>query len=160
MSKRPDRRKPPKVLPTPRRAAGATAAELLKMLPQANGQRAAEPPDPPAPLRLHNRLKPGQTPDAAVAAMMVDGVLMNAVNAAAFSKSLGTAISPKRGFGRSAPTMPVADGAPGEELQVDTGWVGWLTRIGHKRRFRAWIFTAAPSELQQARTCDFFGIFR
>ena len=49
------------------------------------------------------------------------------------------------GFGRTAPTMPVADGEPGEELQVDTGWVGWLTLIGHKRRFRAWIFTAVRS---------------
>jgi transposase len=49
------------------------------------------------------------------------------------------------GFGRSAPTMPVADGEPGEELQLDTGWVGWLTLIGHKRRFRAWIFTAVRS---------------
>ena len=49
------------------------------------------------------------------------------------------------GFGRSAPTMPVADGQPGEELQLDTGWVGWLTLIGHKRRFRAWIFTAVRS---------------
>jgi len=49
------------------------------------------------------------------------------------------------GFGRSAPTMPIADGEPGEELQVDTGWVGWLTLIGRKRRFRAWIFTAVRS---------------
>ena len=49
------------------------------------------------------------------------------------------------GFGRTAPTMPVADGEAGEELQVDTGWVGWLTLIGHKRRFRAWIFTAVRS---------------
>jgi hypothetical protein len=49
------------------------------------------------------------------------------------------------GFGRAAPTIPVADGAPGEELQLDTGWVGWLTLIGHKRRFRAWIFTAGRS---------------
>ena len=48
-------------------------------------------------------------------------------------------------FGRTAATMPIADGAPGEELQVDTGWVGWLTLIGHKRRFRAWIFTAVRS---------------
>lgn len=48
-------------------------------------------------------------------------------------------------FGRTAPTMPVADGAAGEELQLDTGWVGWLTRLGHKRRFRAWIFTAVRS---------------
>jgi hypothetical protein len=49
------------------------------------------------------------------------------------------------GFGRTAPTMPVADGEPGEEIQLDTGWVGWLTLIGHKRRFRAWIFTAVRS---------------
>ena len=49
------------------------------------------------------------------------------------------------GFGRDAPTMPVADGEPGEELQLDTGWVGWLTLTGHKRRFRAWIFTAVRS---------------
>lgn len=49
------------------------------------------------------------------------------------------------GFGRAAPTMPVADGEPGEEVQVDTGWVGWLTLIGQKRRFRAWIFTAVRS---------------
>jgi transposase len=48
-------------------------------------------------------------------------------------------------FGRTAPTIPVADGEPGEELQLDTGWVGWLTLIGHKRRFRAWIFTAGRS---------------
>ncbi len=49
------------------------------------------------------------------------------------------------GFGRAAPTMPVADGAAGEELQLDTGWVGWLTLIGRKRRFRAWVFTAVRS---------------
>ena len=45
---------------------------------------------PPAALRLHNQLKPGQTPDAAVAAMMVDGLLMNTVTAVAFTKTLGT----------------------------------------------------------------------
>jgi hypothetical protein len=49
------------------------------------------------------------------------------------------------GFGRTAPTIPVADGEPGEEIQLDTGWVGWLTLIGRKRRFRAWIFTAVRS---------------
>ena len=27
------------------------------------------------------------------------------------------------GFGRRAPTIPVADGEPGEELQLDTGWM-------------------------------------
>jgi hypothetical protein len=50
-------------------------------------------------------------------------------------------------FGRSAPTMPVADCGPGEELQVDTGWVLWLEAdlLGKRRRTRAWIFTAALS---------------
>jgi len=46
------------------------------------------------------------------------------------------------GFGRQAPTLPVADGEPGKELQVDTGWVGWLLPAqGGKRRFRALVFT-------------------
>lgn len=50
-------------------------------------------------------------------------------------------------FGRTATTIPVADGEPGHELQVDTGWVGWLLLpvLGRKRRFRAWIFTAVRS---------------
>ncbi len=50
-------------------------------------------------------------------------------------------------FGRTATTVPVADGEPGQELQLDTGWVGWLTLplLGRKRRFRAWIFTAVRS---------------
>jgi transposase len=47
-------------------------------------------------------------------------------------------------FGRSAPTIPVADCAPGEELQVDTGWMGYLEpdEQGRRRRYRAWIFTS------------------
>ena len=50
-------------------------------------------------------------------------------------------------FGRTATTIPVLDGEPGHELQVDTGWVGWLTlpQMGKRRRFRAWIFTAVRS---------------
>jgi transposase len=50
-------------------------------------------------------------------------------------------------FGRSRPTIPVADCGPGEELQVDTGWVGWLEpgEDGRRRRFRAWIFTSVLS---------------
>ena len=50
-------------------------------------------------------------------------------------------------FGRTALTIPVADGEPGQEVQVDTGWVGWLRvpLISQKRRFRAWIFTAVRS---------------
>src|SRR4051794_27112039 len=43
-------------------------------------------------------------------------------------------------FGKTASTIPVLDGEPGHELQVDTGWVGWLTLLhGTRRRFRAWI---------------------
>jgi transposase len=49
-------------------------------------------------------------------------------------------------FGRTAPTIPVLDGEPGHEVQLDTGWVGWLTGLhGTRRRFRAWIFTAVRS---------------
>jgi restriction endonuclease len=51
-------------------------------------------------------------------------------------------------FGRAAATIPILDGEPGEELQVDTAWVGWLTLPllpGKRRRFRAWIFTAVRS---------------
>jgi hypothetical protein len=52
------------------------------------------------------------------------------------------------GFGRTASTIPVLDGEAGQEVQVDTGWVGWLTLPGipvRRRRFRAWIFTAVRS---------------
>jgi Mu transposase, C-terminal domain len=50
-------------------------------------------------------------------------------------------------FGQTATTIPVLDGPPGQELQVDTGWVGWLTlpSAAKRRRFRAWIFTAVRS---------------
>src|SRR5712692_3242851 len=51
-------------------------------------------------------------------------------------------------FGRTATTIPVLDGEPGAELQVDTGWGGWLTLAQtprQRRRFRAWIFTAVRS---------------
>jgi transposase len=51
------------------------------------------------------------------------------------------------GYGRRARTIPLADGDPGAEVQLDTGWVGWLEQdlFGKRRRFRAWIFTAAVS---------------
>jgi hypothetical protein len=49
-------------------------------------------------------------------------------------------------FGKTATTIPVLDGEPGQELQLDTGWVGWLTLPERKkRRFRAFIFTAVRS---------------
>ncbi|MDP2956767.1 MAG: hypothetical protein Q8N53_10120, partial [Longimicrobiales bacterium] len=51
------------------------------------------------------------------------------------------------GYGRRATTIPVADCEPGEEVQLDTGWVGWLKTdlFGKRRRFRAWIFSAVRS---------------
>jgi transposase len=51
------------------------------------------------------------------------------------------------GFGHRAPTIPVADCGPGEEVQLDTGRVGWIRRdaSGHRRYFKAWIFTAVRS---------------
>jgi len=37
------------------------------------------------------------------------------------------------GFRRKAPTVPVADGEPGDELQIDTGWL--KTVVPDERRF-------------------------
>ncbi len=46
-------------------------------------------------------------------------------------------------FGRKAATVPVADGEPGHELQVDTGWVLSLEPddAGIRRRKKAFVFT-------------------
>jgi transposase len=51
------------------------------------------------------------------------------------------------GFSDGVSTIPVADGEPGKEVQLDTGWVGWFKRdlAGRRRRFRAWIFTPGVS---------------
>jgi transposase len=47
-------------------------------------------------------------------------------------------------FGAAGPSVPVADCEPGEELQLDTGWMTHLEPdiTGKRRRFRAWIFTS------------------
>jgi transposase len=47
-------------------------------------------------------------------------------------------------FGKHAATIPVADCGPGEELQVDTGWMGSLEpdETGKRRRFRAFVFSS------------------
>lgn len=54
------------------------------------------------------------------------------------------------GFGRRAPTVPVAEGDPGHELQMDTGWVGEFLpdTKGRRRRFKAWIFTPSVSRFR------------
>jgi transposase len=51
------------------------------------------------------------------------------------------------GFGQTSATIPVADCDPGQEVQLDTGWMCLLKPdlIGRRRRFRAWIFTAVRS---------------
>jgi hypothetical protein len=58
-------------------------------------------------------------------------------------------------FGRAATTIPVADCEPGEELQLDTGWMTLLEPdlFGKRRRFRAWIFTAVRSRHRFAFVC-------
>jgi transposase len=50
-------------------------------------------------------------------------------------------------FGRRSPTILVADCEPGQELQLDTGWVVWLEAAAGspRRRLRAWIFTSVHS---------------
>jgi transposase len=59
------------------------------------------------------------------------------------------------GFGRTAPTVPVADCGPGEEVQLDTGWMTLLARDAHgrRRRFRAWLFTAVYSRYRFVYPC-------
>jgi hypothetical protein len=59
------------------------------------------------------------------------------------------------GFGQRAPTIPVADGAPGEELHIDTGWMTMLEpdEHGRRRRFRAWIFTPHVSRYRFVYPC-------
>lgn len=51
------------------------------------------------------------------------------------------------GYGQREATVPVADGAPGKEVQIDTGWVGeyGVGTKGKKTRFKAWIFTPVVS---------------
>jgi transposase len=49
------------------------------------------------------------------------------------------------GFGEQRTTLPVLDGEPGQELQVDTARVGRIAEDGRERVFKAWIFTAARS---------------
>jgi transposase len=49
------------------------------------------------------------------------------------------------GFGGRRVTVRVADGKPGEELQVDFGAVGWISEAGRRRRVWALVFTAIVS---------------
>lgn len=55
--------------------------------------------------------------------------------------------SAELGFGQARGTIPIADCGPGEELQVDTGWMCLLRPdlAGRRRRFRAWVFSACRS---------------
>lgn len=59
------------------------------------------------------------------------------------------------GFGRRTVTLPVVDGEPGEELQLDTGWMTLLEPdgSGRRRRFRAWIFTPSVSRYRFVWPC-------
>jgi transposase len=59
------------------------------------------------------------------------------------------------GFGKKAPTVPVADGEPGEELQLDTGWLATVVpdERGRRRRLRVWIFTPSLSRYRFVYPC-------
>lgn len=59
------------------------------------------------------------------------------------------------GFGRRRTTMPVADGEPGAEVYLDTGWMTKLEPdvSGRRRRFRAWIFTPGVSRYRFVYPC-------
>ena len=58
-------------------------------------------------------------------------------------------------FGRTAATIVVADCGPGEEIQLDTGWMTLLEpdATGKRRRIRAWIFTPALSRYRFVYPC-------
>lgn len=58
-------------------------------------------------------------------------------------------------FGRRAATVPVVDGEPGCELQVDTGWMTYIEpdATGRRRRIRAWIFTPNVSRYRFVWPC-------
>lgn len=49
------------------------------------------------------------------------------------------------GFGGRQQTVRVAEGKPGEELQMDFGAVGWICEDGRRRRVWALVFTAIVS---------------
>ena len=59
------------------------------------------------------------------------------------------------GFGQRAPTIPVADGKPGEEVHIDTGWMTLLEpdERGRRRKFRTWIFTPHVSRYRFVYPC-------
>jgi transposase len=59
------------------------------------------------------------------------------------------------GYGRGAATVPVTDGPPGEEIELDTGWMTLLEpdTKGRRRRFRAWIFTPRLSRYRFVYPC-------
>lgn len=58
------------------------------------------------------------------------------------------------GFCRTRATVPLADGEPGVELQVDPGWMTFLEpEGGRRRRFRAFIFTPSVSRYRFAYPC-------
>jgi transposase len=58
-------------------------------------------------------------------------------------------------FGGAATSVPVADCEPGQEVQVDTGWMTLLEPdvTGRRRRFRAWIFTSVYSRHRFVYAC-------
>jgi transposase len=59
------------------------------------------------------------------------------------------------GFGRTRATIPVAEGEPGNELQVDTAWLPHVVvdERGRRRRLRVWIFTPSLSRYRFVYPC-------
>jgi transposase len=59
-------------------------------------------------------------------------------------------------FGQKASTIPIVDCEPGEEIQLDTGWMTQLAEpdsSGKRRNFRAWIFTSVYSRHRFVYPC-------
>lgn len=64
--------------------------------------------------------------------------------------------SSKLAFGEHAATIPVADCGPGEELQLETGWMGFLEpdETGRRHRFRAFGFSSVCTRYRFAYPCS------
>jgi transposase len=57
------------------------------------------------------------------------------------------------GFGGKRSTIPVDDGEPGQELQVDVGSVFTLDQDGRRRRVKAFVFTPSVSRYRFVYPC-------
>lgn len=109
----------------------------------------------PSPVReLGDGWKLCEVHQSRIAALLADGVRLTKTRKLLARDGVQVTYATLRrfaidvlGHAKARVTLPVLDGEPGGELQVDTGWVVTLTEsvTGKRRRLRAFIFTANRS---------------